>query len=221
MKVLSKRILAVLLLSICFSEVLDAKDSFSIAESDSITNLRLHFFNNLSHAAGLKTLSESKDSDKIQIRLSSPSSHSLAAQFLDITFDGESSEINWYIGWSDWGDDERRAQNAERFRFTSEINRIQVQGGGVFAACKLAVAEAHEVELIKNRIESTNLYNLVRQPIERRTQIDGSSLHIELLDSTGYRFASFMGYHLRNHPDKEHLHKIREFVFMWNKTDVD
>ncbi len=221
MKVLSKRILAVLLLSICFSEVLDAKDSFSIAESDSITNFRLQFFNTLSHAAGLENLNDKKGTEKIHIRLWSPYSHSLAAQVLDITFDGVSSEINWYVGWSDWGDDERRAQNAERFPCISEIDRIQVQGGGAFAACKLAVADAHEIELIKNRIESTHFYDLVRLPIESRPQLDGSSLHIELLDSTGYRFVSFMGYHLRNHPDKEHLHKIREFVFMWNKTDVD
>ena len=220
MNVISKVVLVVFLFSIWYSEATIANTPFYKSDSDTSAFSRLNFFNNISNAAGLKILSEEKSSEKIQIRLWSSYSHSLAAQFLDITFDGKSSKVIWYVGWSDWGDDERKSRNAERWPCISEISRFQLHDHE-FAACTLAIAEDHEIELIKNIIESTDFYEITLQPTEKRFQLDGSSFHAELLDSSNYRFVSYMGHHLRNHPNKEQINKVRELIYMWRKDSLE
>lgn len=202
------------LLIFSFFEVAYTQSVSQDSSSNAMTFSRIDFFSNLAKAANLSPLSQRTNFNGQRIRLWISFSHSFGAQFLDIEFAEESSKVQWIVAWSDWGDEDRRQKRADQWPCRTKVNRIQI-GEGLYAACILKEASDSEVKYVKRVLAESDIIELSKIPVEKRVQLDGKSLHIELLDNSGYYFQSFLNYHLDNHPKKVAIHNIRELVSSW------
>jgi hypothetical protein len=177
----------------------------------------IDFFNNLAKAAKLSPLNQRTHINGQRIRLWVSFSHSLGAQLLDIRLSKEKTEVQWFVTWADWGDKNKRQKRAEQWPCKTKVNRVQI-GEGMYTACKLKEASDSEITRIKNVLVESDITELSKISVEKRAQLDGKSLHIELVDSSGYYFQSFLNHHLDNHPKKKEMHNIRELVFSWRNN---
>lgn len=211
-----KRItISTLLLIVLFTNALIAQNEVAIPVDDTtIVYSRLSSFNTYADAAGVEILSESKYSNSTQLRLWGPLSHSWAARFLDISIESDQIAGKWYATWANNSSQNSEKELFEKWNCISEIQTVLSEFGSR-SGCLIAVAEANEIRLIRDLMFETDFLDLLHQPLEKRVQLDGKSLHVEMLNQEGYQFVSFMNYHIENHPQKELIKKARALLGSW------
>lgn len=192
-----------------------AQDEMTIPVGDStIVFSPLRFLNGYADAVGIDKLSEIERSESVRLRLWGPLSHSLAARMLDVKIESGQITGNWYASWAIQSADDTETDDHEKWNCISEVQTVSTEYG-LRSGCLIGVADTEELEHIRELVFETDFLDLVRQPLERRAQLDGRSLRVELLNQYGYEFRSFMSYHLANHPQKELLGKARAVLGLW------
>lgn len=211
-----KRIsISTVLILVLYTNALFAQDEVTIPVGDStIVYSPLIFLNAYADAAGVDILSESENSNITRLRLWGTLSHSLAARFLDISIDSDQIAGKWYASWAN--DSRQNIENEayEKWNCISDIQTVSTNFGSR-SGCLIAEAETEELRHIRELVFESDFIELLRQPLERRVQLDGSSLRVEMLDQEGHKFIIFMSYHINNHPQKELIEKARTVLNLW------
>lgn len=221
LKRVSKLTILILLL---YTNTLFAQSEVTIPVGDTtIVYSRLISFNSYAEATGVDILSNFEYSNTTQLRLWGPVSHSLAARFLDISIESDQIAGKWYTSWANNAgkNNENEKELFEKWKCISEVQTISSNFGSR-SGCLIAEAETEtdEISHIRDLVFETDFVNLLYQPLEKRVQLDGKSLHVEILNQEGYRFVSFMNYHIENHPQKELIKKARTLLGLWqNKSN--
>ncbi|HKK24352.1 MAG TPA: hypothetical protein VJ941_01935 [Gracilimonas sp.] len=203
------------ILLFCCSITLSAQDSLHIAESDtSVSFSKLDFLNTYAKAAGVEMLSDKDSSNTGRLRLWIPLSHSMAARFLDIHIGSDQINGKWYASWANSSETQDDSKLKAKWNCISDINTVSTAYGSTFG-CLIAVADQDDTEGIRDHLLHSGFIELLHQPIEERSQLDGKSLLVELLDRDDYTFVSFMNYHIENHPQKKMIQRARQVFGMW------
>jgi|GEM_PF-2471621 hypothetical protein len=204
----------VLILVLCTNALL-AQDEVTIPVGDStIVFSPLKFLNAYAEAAGVDVLSEAENSNIVRLRLWGTLSHSFAARFLDISIDSDQIAGKWYASWANDSRHNNANESYEKWNCISDIQTVSTDFGSR-SGCLIAEAETEELRLIRELVFESDFIELLRQPLERRVQLDGRSLLVEMLDQEGHEFISFMSYHINNHPQKELIEKARTVLNLW------
>lgn len=213
-----KRIsISTVLLLALYTNALFAQDEVTISVCDStIVFSPVNFLNAYAEAAGVDILSESENSNIIRLRLWGTLSHSFAARFLDISIDSGQITGKWYASWANDSQHNIANEAYEKWNCISDIQTVSTDFGSR-SGCLIAEAEAEaeELRLIRELVFESDFIELLHQPLERRVQLDGRSLRVEMLDQEGHQFTSFMNYHINNHPQKELITKARTVLSLW------
>lgn len=204
-----------LLLLVLSTNELFAQDEIIIPAGDStIVFSPLRFLNAYADAVGIDNLSEVDRSDSIHLRLWASFTNRIAALFLDIKIDSDQISGKWYASWVNNPSRTNRTDDYETWNCISEVQTVSTEYGER-SGCLIGIAETEELGHIRELVFDTEFIELVRQPLERRVQLDGRSLRVELLDQDGYEFRSFMHYHIVNHPQKELIGKAITVLGLW------
>jgi len=197
-----------LLLFLC-TLPLSAQDEVMIPAGDTtIVFSQLNFLNAYSEAASVDILSESATSNITRLRLWGTLTHSFAARFLDISIESDQIVGKWYTAWANDSRQLDENETYEKWKCISEIRTVSTDFGSR-SGCLIAKAEIDEIRYIRELVFRSEFIELLRQPLEKRVQLDGQSLRVEMLDQEGYQFISFLDYHIKNHPQKELIQKAR------------
>lgn len=178
---------------------------------------RLISFNTFAEAVGVDILSEFENSNSTQLRLWAPLSHSLAVRFLDISIGLDTIIGKWYASWANNSGQTNQTELYEKWDCISDIQTVSSDFGSR-SGCLIAEAETDEIRRIRDLVFETDFLDLLHQPLEKRIQLDGKSLHLEILNQEGYRFVSFMNYHIEKHPRKELIEKARTVLSLWQNN---
>ena len=180
---------------------------------------RLISFNAYSNAVGVDVLSETEYSGTTHLRFWGPLSHSFAARFLDVSIQSGQISGKWYATWADNSRQGTKQEFLEKWNCISEIKTAK-NNFGTRSGCLIAEAQTAEIRQIRQLLFETDFLELLHQPLEKRVQLDGRSIHVELLDQEGHRFVSFMNYHIDNHPQKELIQKARAVLNLWHSNST-
>ena len=213
-----KRVISLIfVLSLLCAMTISAQDTSHVSENDtSVKYSKLGLLNTYASAAGVDNLSDRKSSSTKRLRLWIPLSHNLAARFLDIHIGSDRINGKWYASWANSSEMQDDSKLKAKWNCISDINTVSTAYGSTYG-CLIAVAGQDEIEAIQDHLLQPNFIELLHQPIERRSQLDGKSLMVEWLDRDGYTFVSFMNYHIENHPQKEMIEQARQVFGMWRK----
>lgn len=204
-----------LLLSV---NTLSAQSDVSIpADDTTIVYSKLASFNTYAKAAGVNILSESEFSNITHLRLWGTLSHSFAARFLDIRIKSDEIVGKWYATWVDNSRPDNQKELFEKWNCISDIQTV-TGDFGPRSGCLIAEADSDKIRHIQALVFETDFIELLNQPLDKRVQLDGKSLHVEILNQQGYRFVSFMNYHIENHPEKELIGKARSVLNLWQNS---
>jgi hypothetical protein len=216
-----KRIsISTVLFLVISTNLLIAQHELTITVGDTtIVYSRLNSFNAYANTVGLDVLSESEYSNITHLRLWGPLSHSFATRLLDVSVESDQIVGKWYATWVN--NSRQRSEKAliEKWKCISEIQTISSDFGSR-SGCLIAEADTDGIRRIRDLVYETDFLDLLHQPLEKRVQIDGKSLHVEILNQEGHRFVSFMNYHIENHPQKELIEKARTVLSLWQNNST-
>ena len=213
---LKKISISTLLLLAISSTALIAQREIRIPVGDTtIIYSRLIAFNEYAEAAGVDILSETEYSNTTYLRLWAPLNYSPAARLLNIKIQSNHIEGKWYATWRNDFRQTNKKELYEKWNCISEIETISANFG-TRSGCLIAQAESDEIESIRDLVFETDFIALLHEPLEERAQIDGKSLIVELLNQNGYRFVSFMNYHIDHHPRKDLIKEARTVLSLWH-----
>ncbi|MCP9290217.1 hypothetical protein [Gracilimonas sediminicola] len=203
------------LLLLLYSNTLFAQQEVTITAGDTtVVNSRLISFNAFAEAVGVDILSETEYSGTTHLRLWGPLSHSFAARFLDVSIESDQISGKWYATWINNSRQKSKKELYKKWNCTSDICTVSNDFGSR-SGCLIKEADTEAIRSIRNLVFESGFIELLNQPLDRRVQLDGKSLHVEILNEEGYRFVSFMHYHIQHHPQKQLIDKARTVLGLW------